>query len=267
MKIPNFSTNKELFKYLVTNKDKIITSKKSAMKHADGVPYMSIHGVTVKAIKDMQVENDEIKIFAIINTTNILDSHGDVHIPGIWSKSVKENKTILHIQEHQLQFDKIISEGDDLKVYTKEFTFKELGFKYEGTTEALVFESTVKRVNNEFMFSRYKGKKVKNHSVGMHYVKLGLAINDDDYPAERSLWDKYYSKIANKKDVDELGYFWAVTEAKIIEGSAVPIGSNPITPTLEISTEPEKSTHNMIEPEKSTQQIDFIKLSKTFKLN
>jgi hypothetical protein len=266
MDIPNFTTKKELFDYLVTNKDKIVAARKAVMKQADGIPFISIAGHTVKAVTGISENENEVKVTAIINTTNVFDSHKDVHIPGIWKKSVKENRNIMHIQEHQLQFDKIIAEGDDLKVYTKEYTFKELGFNLEGTTEALVFESTVKRENNEFMFKRYKDKKVKNHSVGMHYVKLGLAVNDDNYPAEKALWDKYYDSIANKKDVDEAGYFWAVTEAKVIEGSAVPIGSNPITPTHETKDEPVETTHQTIEPPLGTQTIDFEKLSKSFKL-
>ena len=38
-----------------------------------------------------------------------------------------------------------------------------------------------------------------------------------------------------KEEVEKNGYFYAVYEAKAIEGSAVAIGSNPITPTETIS--------------------------------
>ena len=72
----------------------------------------------------------------------------------------------------------------------------------------------------------------------MQYVKLALAINDEDYETELAVWDKYYDKIANKNVADNTGYFWAVTEAKAIEGSAVPIGSNQATPTHDIKVEP-----------------------------
>lgn len=256
MDIPNFSTKKELFDFLVANKKTIIAAKKAAIKHADGIPYMGLWLTASKAINTEPLSDTEIKVKAIINTTNVMDSHKDVHIPGLWKKSISENKNIMHIQEHQLQFDKIIAEGEDLNVYTKKYTFKELGFDLEGTTEALVFESTVKRENNELMFSRYRTNKVKNHSVGMRYVKLGLAINDENYPAEKALWDKYYSEIANKETADEAGYFYAVTEAKVIEGSAVPIGSNTITPTLEVK-EPPQGTH-IPEPSVDTQQAKSI---------
>ena len=108
------------------------------------------------------------------------------------------------------------------------------------------------------MFERYKNKKVKNHSVGMQYVKLMLAINSDDYPTEKEIWDKYYPAIANKKAADDAGFFWAIKEAKALEGSAVPLGSNFATPTLE----PDNTTPKTIKPPAGTQKIDLIKLSK-----
>ena len=37
--------------------------------------------------------------------------------------------------------------------------------------------------------------------------------------------------LTNKESIID-GYFWAVTEAKYLEGSAVPFGSNVMTPTL-----------------------------------
>jgi hypothetical protein len=263
MDIPAFETKKELFDFLVTNKDKLISAKKAAIKKGDDVPYISIAGVTDviqnKAVND---NSDVIKVLAIINTTNILDSHKDVHIPGIWNQSVKNNKNILHLQEHELKFDHIIAEGDDLKVFTKDYTWGELGFNYTGKTEALVFESTVRKSANPFMFERYRDKKVKNHSVGMIYIKMALAINSDEYGAEKEVWDKYYPDIVNKADADPEGYFWAIKEAKIIEGSAVPIGSNPATPTLE----PKQFIPEPIEPSNDTQQLKQIIINEFKKL-
>ena len=173
-----------------------------------------------------------------------MDSHKDVHLPNIWKKSLKENKRIMHLQEHQSSsFDKIISSGDDLKAYTKTMSWKALGFNVDGNTQALVFDSTVKADRNKYMFNQYKEGYVDNHSVGMRYVKIAMAINSDEYPEEKAVWDKYYSEIVNNKEADDTGYFWAVTEAKVIEGSAVPMGSNPITPTLSTKTEPSDDTH------------------------
>jgi len=238
---------------IVENKATLIAQKKAEIKHADGVGY-SINTDTVvvnKATND--IKSDTIQVKAVINTTRVLDSHGDVHIDGLWNKSLKENKMIMHLQEHSLKFDSIIADGKDLKASAKTVTFKELGYDMEGETQVLLFDSTVKRDRNMYMFKQYADGHVNNHSVGMQYVKLFLAVNDEDYKEEKAIWDKYYPMIANKQDADAQGYFWAVTEAKVIEGSAVPIGSNQITPTIEVSEAADKGTSTKIEPSKGTQ--------------
>ena len=259
-----FKTRKELFDFLIENQDSIIAQKKAVMKEADCV-FFSPTATTTVNLKDqaeksndpIDFENlDEIKVIAIINTTNLMDSHLDVHIPGLWTKSLKENKSLMHLQEHKMAFDKIISDGNKLRAYTKTYSWGELGFDYEGDTEALVFESTIDKKRNEFMFKQYASGYVKNHSVGMRYVQLVLCINDPDYGAEYEAWEKYFPMIANKETAEDRGYFWAVKEAKAIEGSAVPVGSNFATPTLENnakSLEPSKDTLKEInEPSKDT---------------
>lgn len=102
--------------------------------------------------------------------------------------------------------------------------------------EVLIYEATIKRNRNEFMFNQYKNGYVLNHSVGMRYFKLFFCYNSDlpEYASDKENWDKYYPAILNKEDADKSGYFWAVTEAKNIEGSAVVKGSNPLTPVLSV---------------------------------
>jgi hypothetical protein len=177
---------------------------------------------------------------------------------GIWTKSLSENKDIMHLQEHRMAFDHIISSGVNLNAYVKDFSFSELGFNLEGNTQALVFESNIKKDRNSFMFNQYAKGYVTQHSVGMRYVKLILCVNSEEqyYGAEKEAWDKYYPEIANNELADKRGYFWAVTEAKVIEGSAVPLGSNNITPTLDnnMKSEPLKSTQKEIEPSQDTQK-------------
>lgn len=248
LKIPEFDSKKELYDFLIEKKADLIAQKMNTTKHADGV------GVSLKTDNEVNVNKadvstneKEIQVKAVINTTGLMDSHKDVHIAGLWKKSLKENKRIMHIQEHQSSsFDKIIASGEDLKASTKTMAWKALGFEAEGNTQALVFDSTVKASRNKYMFDLYKDGFVDNHSVGMRYVKIAMAINDDDYPTEKGVWDKYYPEITNNKEADSTGYFWAVTEAKVIEGSAVPMGSNPITPTISIKNEPLKDTQKEV---------------------
>lgn len=232
-----FSTKKELFSFLKKNKETLIRMKKEQYKKGESCMFLGTHNnksnndISYKANTPINNPGDEIRVEAVINSSNWLDSHQDVHIPGLWKKSIQENRFIKHLQEHDMAFDKIISDKTDLKVSTKRISWIELGQSYEGVSECLVFDSIVRRSRNEFMFLQYANGHVDNHSVGMRYVKLIMCINDESAGAEFEAWEKYYNQIINPEMADKKGYFWVVTEAKIIEGSAVPIGSNIVTPT------------------------------------
>ena len=161
-----------------------------------------------------------------------------------------------------MSFDNIIS--DKVKASTAEMTWKELGFNFAGKTEVLLFDSEIEKIRNPYMFEQYARGYVKNHSVGMRYVQLLLCINRDEkyYIEEKENWDRYIPEVANREDAEDAGYFWAVTEAKFIEGSAVPLGSNPATPTQsvkELSDEPLEDTRHDIEPPEGTQKSVFHK--------
>ena len=255
-----FATKEALFDYLRENKTKILTAKKAEMKHADAVcvPIFNSdeHEVTDKAFKVPEnndvLKQDKFSVKAIINTTGLLDSHGDVHIPGLWNKSIKENKMPFLLKEHNMKFDYVIS--DEVKASVADYTWKELGQPYEGTTQALVYDADITTGKAAGMDEKYANGKVKQHSVGMYYVKIALAMNSNDQrdKEEKKIWDKYHPIIANKEAADERGFFWAVTEAKQIEGSAVLLGSNFVTPTIEITGEPSEDTQKNMEPDKST---------------
>lgn len=266
LEFPNkeFQSKEELFKALIENKKELVSIKKSATKNADAVSFgyldTSIKIDTNKEDVQSQMQNPEsLNVKVVINTTNFLDSHGDVHVNGIWNKSVKDNVSFLHLQEHEREFDKVIT--DSAKGYVQSMTWKKLGLPYDGKTEALIFESTIDKKRNEFMLNQYANGWVKNHSVGMRYVQLELAINTEaEYDKEyKALWDEFYPIIANKENADERGYFWVVKEAKIIEGSAVVMGSNSATPTLENKEEAVLIDTLDTEPLQDTQSIPTIK--------
>jgi hypothetical protein len=254
IEVPKFEKKEELFAWLKENKEDIVYQKKSERKFGDATFGVQAHELKPsKAVKSADQDVDNVKVRAVINTTNVMDSHGDVHIKGLWKKTVNENKRIKHLQEHDLSFKSIIADKEDLKVFTKEYSWKELGYDSDGTTEALVFDSNVKKSRNSYMFEQYKSGNVDNHSVGMVYVNMKLAINsdDEDYKEEKEVYDKHIDSILNKDEVERKGHFWAVYEAKAIEGSAVVIGSNQMTPTLQskedVETEEEKMNRLRVE--------------------
>lgn len=249
-----FKSKQELFKFLKGNKQQLISQKKFEMKRADAVSYI-VHSVNEKAEAEKAADNagsllskDKITVRVIINTTKLFDSHRDVHMDGLWKKSLKELKSVYHLQEHQMKFDHVVS--DEVKAFTKKMSWKDIGIDWEGETEALVFDSVIEKSRNPFMFDQYARGYVKNHSVGMRYIQLSLCINSDEkyYIEEKAAWDKYIGEVANRKEAEESGHFWAVTEARLIEGSAVLAGSNWATPTQSVKeTEPPSGTQT-IEP-------------------
>ena len=258
-------TREEEIKYVFTNKELISSKKKNAIKRGDIIAFSpiseeNINKEVIKAGVDLStMDMDTLRAKLVINTTNVIDSHMDCHIQGLWTKTLSESKTLYLLQEHEMEFDKIISDSvnDDLVATAESISWKKLGYPYNGETEALIFDVQIKKDVNEYMFNLYKKGRVLNHSVGMRYVKMFLCIDSDEayYSSEKANWDKYYSQVMNKEVADEKGYFWAVTEAKVIEGSAVVKGSNEYTPVMEIEIEKqaEQSLEIKLEPSQDTQ--------------
>lgn len=240
MNIPKFENHAQLVDFFKKNKDFVIAEKKNTLKTFVNSDVACSDEMRTKDVETEELSSEEIRAFPVISTTNVMDSHDDVHFPGVWKKSLKENaKNILHLQEHRMRFDHLISKGDDLKAFTESISWKDLGFKFSGNTEALTFDSLIKRKINALMFDMYREKNVDQHSVGMRYVKISLGINDEDFPEAFKVWKSKIDEIVNKDKVIKQGYFFAVFEAKLVEGSAVLRGSNQFTPTQSVSNKSE----------------------------
>ncbi|GAB0156222.1 hypothetical protein CHRYSEOSP005_14860 [Chryseobacterium sp. Alg-005] len=239
-----FASKEETVKFLKENRKRLIDLKKSKDHETPTVKFQYSFEyqktVTNKAEEEEIVspqDADTIKVKVVMNTTNYLDSHFDVHLPGIWKKTIEQNaaKGFYHIQEHQTsKFDYIIAYPEDVKVYTEFKNWSELGYSFPGQTECLIFESIIRKDVNPLMFERYKKKRVREHSVGMRYMQIELAVYDPEDEKEMDFWNKYIGQIVNREVAEEYGFFWVVPEAKLREGSAVPFGSNDTTPTLEV---------------------------------
>jgi hypothetical protein len=268
LEIPSFANKQDEIDWRVKNHDLIILHKRNELKHSDTITCKALEVGKTSANKaeagSTSIETDAIAAKLVINTTNLIDSHMDCHIPGLWNKTLKETNVLYHLEEHNMSFKFIISDSvnNGLKAYSAAFTWKELGFPFPGKTEALIFDTTISKSRNEFMFDQYRKGYVLNHSVGMRYVKMYFCLDpeynsDPSYAVYHDNWEKYYSDVVNKEVADERGYFYAVTEAKLIEGSAVVRGSNYATPVLsmENKTEPDSSTQKT-EAGKATSQLN-----------
>jgi hypothetical protein len=245
---------KERIDFLIKNKSEIIEMKKNAIKHTDyaDLNCMDI-GNVLKGMNENSDTDKTIKRTIIGNTYNWADSHGDVHLDNVFKKSIGERVgKIWHLHDHE---QKITSKvGKPIDVYEKRIAWRELGIDKAGSTMALFMDSEIKRDYNSMVFDEYKSGEINQHSVGMYYVKIALAVNDPDQKEEFAVWQKYIDSIGNKEVVEKRGYFFAVAEAKLIEISAVLQGSNELTPTLNPKNEIEPSNDTQNEPsDKDTQ--------------
>lgn len=240
-----FATKEELFRELSANKALLKANKMLQIKESDSIAYSFAVNEKKEALKAGEVRFEEINVLdvkLVINSCNLFDSHSDVSIDSSWNRTVKNAKRVLLLEAHKAQFDKIISDEIELKVEV--ISWKDLGFDYEGSTECLVFYARLRKDRNPFMFEQYAKGYVKEHSAGLRYIQIELAINSQAEwnKEEKEVWDKHYPKIANKEDVDQCGYFWAVLEQQIREGSAVVFGSNFATPTMSVEPVTDTST-------------------------
>jgi len=244
-----FTTKDELFAELKTNETRLIEMRK-VEKFA---PSVALDFRGRNAVKfDMQ----EGFIYPVINTTNYMDSHNDVHVSGLWNKSVQEQKgNVYYVADHDLSLKSVIAFKEDVEMMLVDTTFKDLGFELEGNTQALIFKVAKDKIQLPQAKNVIEKKIDIQHSVRMRYIDIKLAINstNPDYAENKAAFDQYLPIIANKEKVIEQGYFYAVTTAAVSkEGSMVLFGSNDITPLFQ-KEEPLKSTPNN-EPLKSTQE-------------
>lgn len=275
LQIPQFKDKKELYKYLVANKEDLIALKQNAAnKKADATVFEASKEV-VKALSGNTLPKDRpdegvIYRTVIANTYNWLDSHDDVHIKGIFTKSIQENKAkIRHTHDHvQMITAKV---ANVLDVYEKEVAWKDLGINKDGMTICLMADSEIQKSRNAQIYLDYANGEIDQHSVEMIYDKMQLAINDPEEKTEYKAWQSVYPLLGNQEKALAQGYFFVQSTSKLKAFSCVVEASNSLTGTLEpsnkdtlLDNEPTiKVTQN-----EATQTIDFAKLAKeiTFKI-
>ena len=234
--------------------------KKSAIKYADVVNFIPVTETAVKGkyLYDNNEDKGILKRTIVANTYNWLDSHGDVHLSGVFSKSLSERaRKIPHLHDHKFELEARV--GKPIQLFEKEISWRELGQGKTGMTQALFMETEVRRAYNEKVFNDYLNDEIDQHSVAMRYIKVALAVNDEEeYPKEYEVWQENIGKIGNKAQAEEQGFFWAVSEAQLIEVSAVLLGSNELTPTLGNKSQAGQPLEEADEPLKDTRLLEAI---------
>lgn len=238
IEIPQFSTKAQLFEYLRSNKKQLIAQKKSMPIKSEpffcGVfsGYGDFKTIDTKAAPTMPEDTEEVvRRRVIANTMNWMDSHSDVLLNDSPKKSISERKKLIpHIHDHIHEIAAKVGEVVDITI--ENFTLAQLGLSGNRQTQAVVFTTDIYKSYNEKIFNQYKLGNVNQHSIGLQYLQLELALNDENDTEHFAVWNKYIDLIINKQKAMDQGFFWAVKEYKLFENSAVLFGSNELTPTL-----------------------------------
>ena len=253
-----FSTKEELFAELKANKDLIIDAKKSEIyKSCD-----KGQSIVSKSLDLLQFseQNKAIKIddnfyYFAVNSTRILDSHDDLHVDGIWKKSVQEIQGKNYfVEDHELEISKVITRKEHIEIFTAKVPFSLIGKPYQGNTEILVYKIAKNQIKNDKVKEWLESGDSIECSVRMQYVTILLALdsNNPEDATEKKNYDDYIDLIANKSDFEYIPYFFVIKEAKNVkESSLVPFGSNSATGVVQNKIEKEEpsiDTQDTTEP-------------------
>lgn len=243
----SFTTQKDLFKYLVEEKEEVLAQKKSIFKRAEGglsltLPVENLEQFASKAVKPIYENNKEagiLKRTIVTNTYWWMDSHSDVHLgkgddengKAVFTNTIKNRShRIFPTNQHDQSLDGKL--GKTLALYEAAISWRALGVGKTGMTEALFADAQIEKDRNENRYKDYLNNEIDQHSVFMRYIDLQTAVNDKDYPKEYDLYQKYLPKLGNRQVAEKQGFFFPVAEAFLSEYSAVRDGSNELTPTI-----------------------------------
>lgn len=266
-----FETKDDLFKALAENENLIVDAKKAQIyKSIDkGLQIVTDQKGIEKALTSEEnkgLKFDDNYYYFVVNSSNILDSHNDMHVDGNWKKTVKEQQGKVYLVfDHTLKRSEIIAMQKDIEMLTAKIPFSLLGKNYDGESYCLIYKvAKDKIVNKEAKQWLEDGHKLEA-SVRMQYVNIETAFNtnDKEYAKQKENYDMYFPLIANKEDFEEIEYFWIVKEAKnVYESSLVLFGSNGATGLIqENKTDAEIITPEIKEEPLQDTQIVKRKLS------
>lgn len=266
----SFANKDELFSYIRENKSVLVDAKKSEVyKSIDkGLSVVTDQKSITKMLEaSKSIELDDNYYYIVVNSANILDSHGDMHIEGNWEKTKKEQQGKVYlVWEHNLTKDDIIAMKQDIELITAEIPFSSLGKSYEGSTYSLIYKIAKDKIIDEKAKDWLEKGYDFEASVRMQYMDVEFAMNSTHKAdeKEKANFDKYSPLIANKNDFGSIDYFCIVKQAKNSqESSLVMFASNSSTGQLkDIQDEPSNhSDENKNEPTDVTQTKSIINLN------
>lgn len=249
-----FATKEDLFDSLRDNIGLIIDAKKADIqKSCEKGVSVSCKSLDLLKFQDQTkgITIDDAYYYIAVNTTKILDSHNDLHIDGLWNKSIKEQqgKNYL-VADHELCINDVIVKKEYIEMFVAKLPFGILGKSYKGDTQALVYKFPKDKVIHAKAKEWLESGDEIEASVRMQYVTIEFAM-DSNAPqdvTEKKRYDEFIGYIANKEDFEYIPYFFIIKEAKNVrESSLVVFGSNSVTGNI---------NNKDIEPSDDTQKTD-----------
>ncbi|AGO47377.1 structural protein [Cellulophaga phage phi19:1] len=243
-----FQSKELMFAELKANKAHLIASKKAQiLKSFEKGTAIAAKSMDVSKIEcTKSIEMDDNFYYLAVNTTNVLDSHQDLHVKGIWNRTVKNQQGLNYlVLDHEVKVSTTVVRKEHIEMFVAEIPFAAIGKSYKGNTEALIYKFPKDKVKNQEAKEWLESGDALEASVRMQYVKVRLAMNSDskDDVDEKKAYDETIDVIANKADFESIDYYFIIEEAKnVMESSLVPFGSNGATGQINNNSQPEKST-------------------------
>ena len=263
-----FKTKGELFKALRDNKDDIIAMKRAQiLKSHEKNQGLKVNFLDTNKLNTAVkgIDFDDNYYYLAVNSTRVLDSHKDVHLDGIWNKSVKEQQGRNYlVLDHELKVSQTVVKKEHIEMIIADIPFAMIGKSYDGNTQALIYKFPKDKIINKDAKAWLESGDDIEASVRMQYVKISLAMDSTlkEDVDEKKEYDSQLEKIANRDEFDEIDYFFTVYEAKnVSESSLVPFGSNGATGIINDvkDIQADKSLENKeVEPTKDTQSFANI---------
>ena len=253
-----FANKEDLFKSLKENLSVIEDQKKAKIYES----YKKGQSINMKAIdiskfdieQQKALKLDDNYYYVAFNSTRILDNHDDVHIDGIWKKTIQEKQFKNYVvTDHELEVLNTVVRKEYVEIFTAKVPFSILGKTYNGNTEILIYKFPKDKVQIPIVKEWLDSGDELQGSVRMKYIKFLFCMdsNDPDDVELKTNYDKYYEYIANKEDFEYIPYYFAILEASNEkESSFVLYGSNQVTGQINNNKQAEKSLEEK-EAEKS----------------
>ena len=249
----SFETKEELFSSLREYRKDIINQKKSeiyeSFKKGQGVSLGKTDITKLSTVKN-EFKDDNYH-YIVVNTTGVLDSHGDLHKRGLWNKSAKEqNRKNSLVDTHNMSLKTTAVRRQNVEIFLADIPFSLVGKNYGGDTQALVYKVPKDKVINGYSEWLNEGTDIEG-SVKMQYVDIELAMNskNEEDKTEKKRYDDNIDSIANKSEYEDITHFWVVNQAKNIgESSLVQNGSNSATGLIEPSVDTQQTKDTRAEP-------------------